>query len=461
MGYGHFNYTILKQYTEDDKDWPLRIMPGAGISKNHKVNTFFFQKDDKEVRDFLQRFIDKFSLLKDLEEYTKKTKEKGIKDIKTNNYSALNNEQLSYKINSYYISCKLLFKSASTLRYIDRAVMAELKKIVQKYNLGEDAISILSTSERNTFSVQEHLEILELAVKAKSGKIKNKEIEQVLKEIHTTYCFGVLGYYKEQPKELGDYKKEFENILASNPEEELKSFKGKLNLSLNKRKALMKKLNKEEKLLADIAAESSYLKDYYKSSINELQYNTEPIFEEISRRTRKSIDFIKDLFPEETIKLINNGKIDEKEIEERINNFIVIITPDKCMTLTGKDALEFEEKFIKIEGLDKKEFKGRVACKGFVTGKAKVILGTQDFHKFNKGDIIIATNTSPDFVPLMKKASAIIAEEGGLTAHASVVSREMGVPCIVGINNATKVIKDGDLIEVDANKGTVKILKKA
>ena len=61
----------------------------------------------------------------------------------------------------------------------------------------------------------------------------------------------------------------------------------------------------------------------------------------------------------------------------------------------------------------------------------------------------------------MKKASAIIADEGGLTSHTSVVSREFGIPCIVGIHNITQMLKDNDLIEVDANKGTVKVLEKA
>lgn len=456
MGYGHFNYTILKQYTEDHKDWPLRVMPAVGISKNHKVNWFFFSKSDKEAKDFLKRFIDNPSLLKELEKYTRTTKEQGISEVKFRNIPSLSNKELSKKISAYYNSAKLLFKSASTLRYIDRGVLYYLKEIVSKYSLSEDSISILSSSQRRTFSVQEHLKILELAVKVKSEKIKDKEIEDMLKEIFNSYCFGVLGYYNEQPKKLDDYKKEFKNALASNPEKELNSFKENLKISLNKRTALMKKLNKEKRLLADIAAESSYLKDYFKSSINELQYNAEPLFKEISRRTGKSIDFLKDLFPEEMLSLLNNEKLDEKSIQERVNNFLVMITPDKCITLTGKEAEDFEKRYLTFDNSDKKEFKGRVACSGFTKGKAKIVLGTADFHKFNKGDIIIATNTSPDFVPIMKKASAIIAEEGGITAHVSVVSRELGIPCIVGIQNVTKIFKDNDSLEVDANKGIVR-----
>jgi len=68
--------------------------------------------------------------------------------------------------------------------------------------------------------------------------------------------------------------------------------------------------------------------------------------------------------------------------------------------------------------------------------------------------------TNPQIVPFLKNASAIVADEGGLTCHAAIISRELKIPCIVGTGNGTRLIKKGDLIEVDANKGEVKIIKK-
>ena len=66
--------------------------------------------------------------------------------------------------------------------------------------------------------------------------------------------------------------------------------------------------------------------------------------------------------------------------------------------------------------------------------------------------------TTVDYLPAMKKASAIVTDDGGITSHAAIISRELGIPCIVGTKIATKVLKDGDLVEVNANKGEVKIL---
>ncbi len=103
--------------------------------------------------------------------------------------------------------------------------------------------------------------------------------------------------------------------------------------------------------------------------------------------------------------------------------------------------------------------RGRGASKGKATGIARVILGETHFSKFNDGEIIIAPMTRPEFVPLMRKASAIVTDEGGITCHAAIVSRELGKPCIVGTQKATSILKDGMLIEVDADKGIVKVIK--
>ena len=69
-------------------------------------------------------------------------------------------------------------------------------------------------------------------------------------------------------------------------------------------------------------------------------------------------------------------------------------------------------------------------------------------------------NTGPEFVPIMRRAAAIVAEEGGLTAHVSVVSREFGIPCVVGLSGITKKLKDGELLYVDATNGSIKRVKK-
>jgi pyruvate,water dikinase len=109
------------------------------------------------------------------------------------------------------------------------------------------------------------------------------------------------------------------------------------------------------------------------------------------------------------------------------------------------------------------EVKGIVASKGksgSVRGTARIVSDPHNTKGFNEGDILVASMTSPEYIYLMRKSSAIITDEGGLTSHAAIVSRELGVPCIVGTKVATKVLHDGDYVEVDANRGVVAVLKK-
>lgn len=106
------------------------------------------------------------------------------------------------------------------------------------------------------------------------------------------------------------------------------------------------------------------------------------------------------------------------------------------------------------------EFKGTTASKGKVRGIVKVVLDVKkDSGKLNDGDILVTSMTRPEFLPLMSKASAFITDEGGLTCHAGIVAREMNKPCIIGTKNATKILKDGDMVEVDADNGIVRIIK--
>lgn len=107
-----------------------------------------------------------------------------------------------------------------------------------------------------------------------------------------------------------------------------------------------------------------------------------------------------------------------------------------------------------------KEISGNVGCKGKAKAYVRVILSEDDFSKFQEGEILVTSMTRPEFVPLMKKSKAIITDEGGVACHAAIVSRELNIPCIVGTKNATRILKDGDLVEVDADKGIVRIIER-
>lgn len=98
--------------------------------------------------------------------------------------------------------------------------------------------------------------------------------------------------------------------------------------------------------------------------------------------------------------------------------------------------------------------------KKLIVGRVKIVENKEELSKISKGDIIVSPMTTPEYAPIFKKVSAIVTDEGGITCHAAIVSRELKIPCIIGTKIATKVLKDGDLVEVDAEKGMITIIKK-
>ena len=159
--------------------------------------------------------------------------------------------------------------------------------------------------------------------------------------------------------------------------------------------------------------------------------------------------------------IANNSPPSIRVLKERASGYF--FTDNQLFV--GKTRKFIEKKFnIKLEETAKndsvKEFKGWSAFKGIVKGIVKIVYGARQMDKVKEGDIIVAPMTLPDILPAMKKAIAFITDEGGIVCHAAIISREMKKPCIVGTKIATKVLKDGDLVEVDADKGLVKIMKK-
>ncbi|HDI31181.1 MAG TPA: phosphoenolpyruvate synthase [Thermofilum sp.] len=137
------------------------------------------------------------------------------------------------------------------------------------------------------------------------------------------------------------------------------------------------------------------------------------------------------------------------------NVFIVQARPETVWSMKEETKPEAEAKAVSVAEA-KVITKGLPASPGVAYGKAKVCLSLEDAKKLMKeGDILVTTMTDPDWVPYMRIASAIVTDEGGMTAHAAIVSRELGIPCIVGTRDATKTMVTGNDYTVDARAGVV------
>ncbi len=131
---------------------------------------------------------------------------------------------------------------------------------------------------------------------------------------------------------------------------------------------------------------------------------------------------------------------------------------DKEKIIVGQELETILGSFISIA---KHTFplKGLPACKGVVQGPVKIIILPDDIKKMMLGDILVAPETAPDFLPAMAIAAGIITNRGGVTSHAAIVSRELGKPCLVGVKDATSILCDGQQIELNADKGEIRLLQ--
>lgn len=182
----------------------------------------------------------------------------------------------------------------------------------------------------------------------------------------------------------------------------------------------------------------------------------------ISQRLKLEDEDIYYLFPEELGEILNNKKECVKKIQQRKKLCVTTNILGKYSIFEEEEARSLYKKyapsFVKLSK-KKSVLRGMPASSGKAKGRARIILLHNQFKDFKKGEVLVALQTMVNFVPIMKKSSAIITEFGGMTSHAAVVSRELKKPCIVGISDLTSSLKDGDLVEVDANKGIVRILE--
>ncbi|HUC38964.1 MAG TPA: PEP/pyruvate-binding domain-containing protein [Candidatus Acidoferrum sp.] len=209
--------------------------------------------------------------------------------------------------------------------------------------------------------------------------------------------------------------------------------------------------------------EVAYIRTQTNVIFNKSTYLMIPFYTEIARRLNISYAELKLLFPDDIIDLLKTGKPAKELIKERAPLTVYVVYGNKRYLFTGADAQTIQKALsmkLNFKKEDAYELKGTPVNLGVAKGNVKVLMNSKQASKILNGEILVAKTTTVSLVPAMRKAAAILTETGGITSHAAIVSRELGVPCIVGVENATTILKDGDFIEVNADNGTIKIIKR-
>jgi len=437
----------------------------------HVINFYSCQAQEKINKEHGSYFLDKKRIKKLLLKYDEIIfkYQRLLQRIDELNYSILTENDLK-KIWQELIKnlSEIIAYFRSTRPEVEIKPAGLVKKILSEYypqNEIDEKLRILATSLKIGLIEKERrgwVEILKTKKKKKT-QLKRLFLEHVEKfpsffiNIYETDKLINLLYkrFLEDKRNLGKLTREIKE-----KEKFLKTLPSKQNRIIKKCKN-NKDLITFSEMLQDFGWYRFELKDIWAGA--EIKFLS--LFKEISKR--KQVELF-DLLNYYTIEDISNciegrKKLSKKELEKRKKCIAFVVKNHKYKLITGKEALSLLNR-IEKNLLIEKELKGNPAYPGVVRGRVKIVFPenmAEGTKKFNNGDILVTTNTQPSMVPLIAKAGAIINDIGGITSHAAIVSRELKIPCIVGTKTGSKVLKDGDLVEVDANKGIVKIIKKA
>ena len=219
----------------------------------------------------------------------------------------------------------------------------------------------------------------------------------------------------------------------------------KKELKLNEKEIEMVKINKDLAYLRDLRD------DFRRRAVFEIHF----VYEEVARRC--NVDYYDELMyysTPELYDLLRGKKLSPQELTTRKGDCMVTLVGEKLKATPREKAQHYFNEIKEQEA--HLEIKGLAAQPGIIRGTVKIIRLDKELSKIEEGDIMVALTTHPEYITKMQIAKAIVTDEGGITCHAAIVAREMGIPCIVGTKNATQVLKDGDVVEVNAATGVVR-----
>jgi len=311
--------------------------------------------------------------------------------------------------------------------------------------------TILTSPTKTNFAQEEQLDFLRL--------LKNPS-EENIKKHYEKWCWTPYGYIGPA-YDLNHYVIEVQNNLSIS--DVVDDLIAEETIRHEKLKIEQDKLIKEIQLPKDlqhyfaIAREIIWLKDFRKYTIWYGHYVLDKITKEIAKRLQISHRQANYFFTEEIEDALLKGIYNEQVLNERFNYSVIWADENETKIYYGDEA----RKIIKNLDLENIEtgfdngFKGTCAFPGKALGKVKIVNSVEEINKVEQGDIMLSITTYPALLPAMKKASAIVTEDGGITCHTAIVAREMKIPCVVGAKKVTQILSDGDIVEVDATIGMI------
>jgi phosphohistidine swiveling domain-containing protein len=445
----------------------IRFRNTVTIWKDGQVNSFAPEKDfDLLERWFGEKFysLDKttlreFGLLLDSDrvffnEQMQRFAGTDLSKLSNTGLGLLLTDVQQYSLGELY---KMNFVQA------EYSLTSAIKRILKESNTDDSAVneifSQIITTDIPTESQEEEMAFYKIGIlKEDVNTPINDKFESLLKKHFDDFTYMHCAY-GEDPYSFDYYIDKFSKF---DPKAEMLSpeqMQTQINNLHSKGQDLLRSLQSEKlNILVPLMIKGGTFRDRNKASLGYTIKYKHKIFDEISKRELENRDNLNYYLLSEILNLLDSGvKVSADVLETRKRDGVVLVRSEYLDILKDFKVMDLKLPGSTIQESKSQTLKGRCACSGYVEGVAKIIYTKEDSPKVKEGDILVAIGTDFDLMDAIHRSAGIITEEGGLLSHASVVSREMKKPCIIGVSNATSLIKDGDHLILDSKKGIITI----
>ena len=333
-------------------------------------------------------------------------------------------------------------------------VEKEVKKIVESNDIDVDFADLVHPHRRLN-SNKARIELFKIGVNPSFRTVKSFDdldvrMKTKLQKHADLYGWESYSFHVGEPLKSEDYFRKIREegdcsaVLDTYADQDRKRAKDDALL----KSSLSRKKYDVIKLLQKII----YFRNYQKETMNECQYRSIPFLTEIADRIGMTFSELQMFSPFEIRDALSGKRLDIRGTKKRHEGFEVVLE-DGVIAISGRKPEP--EKFTG----KRKDFSGQAAHGGRAEGKVRIVMSKGELEGFEDGEILVTSMTSVDYVGILKKARAIITDEGGVTCHAAIFSREFDIPCVIGTKIATKTLRSGDYVEVDADNGMIRILE--
>jgi len=425
-----------------------------------RMNTVIPKQEWNEVGEYIaERLVNKKGYFENIEEKTDSAEQEiksFLKIIKEKDLSKLLFQNLVGIAEEIY-SLFMRYDSASVFAWFVAGDILKQKIGVRLEIYGDD-LDIIALPEEQTTATQMERDIMEVA-------LRDEPVEKATKFLTEKYYWIPFGYdgpntwdSKHFAQRITEYRKQIDDTKRKHDE----AIKREKELKQKSKEILAnKKFNKNEQRLVHILQSTAIWTDERKMLEFQIFFWYSNILAELGKRYSLSVVQLKYLFTDELVRLEKEAPELKRIAEQRISKeFMTISTNGNIRIANEAEMLKVKE--IIEQQSQTSDIQGNVACRGTETkyvASVKILRSSKECSKIERGEILVATMTTPDYVPAMDRALGFITDEGGVTCHAAIVAREMNKPCIIGTKNATQILKDGDRVEMNMITGAVKILK--